>query len=652
MANPKSSAVSKKIVAQAQGANTVPTIDSPPKPATIHTLPDVAGDDQSNVVSVAQQLNGLGLTIPIWQNAAEFPGEFDSLRVAIDSNEAFFQEVEGPITGDVDIIVKSGRLRSHGPKIITYSVTLSGLPNGEFSLPQSIFVDAIDPNGNNRPGAPNLPADLPAEGVTPAYLAMHGGVTLTLARPVDSRPGDTGTVFFGDNDDTGTTFTVPPTGPITVTFTAAQITLAGQGDFLIYIQFTDRAGNATQVSIPRTLSVRLTDPPGLSAPTIPVAEPLVVKNEAREGVLVSVLPITNAQPNDWVHVFWNGIEFGSQRLGVTPVYPLEFHAQYDTIAAAGPLYTATVNYLLRRGTDDFPSPDATVNVDLVEPGTPIVGPGPVDTTLALPVVMGDSAVPNSLIATDLDGVIHARFTIYADRTTAPGTEFIDLWFGPAGGMLAGTYALTGAEADGFVVPMTIPRAVVENYGNGTWPCWYRVRNANNYKQSQMQDVTVNIFSLTGLADPQFTDLFTPPAPSTEPPFISCEQSPWINVPVRIFDPATLKDNDTVVIHAIRYAYTGPVQPADPVAGTEVNSTPIGIGPSERVNGFTYNFVLPYFDGDVTRRRGWLEISWSIVRSGPPPESGTSDPVVVKWDIRSSAATGTCAPITLRGGPLV
>ena len=650
MATPKRFAVSKNIVAQAQQPNTVPTIDSPPAPPDIHTLPDVDGDDQHNVVSAEQQLNGLPVTIPLWPNAAGFAGEFDALRVAIDGSEVFLEEVQGPITADVDIIVKSGRLRVHGPKEFTYSVTLSGLPNGEFSLPVDIFVDAIDAHGNNRPGAPQLPADLPAEGVTPAYLALHGGVTLTLTRPVDSRPGDTCTVFFGEDDDSGTTFTVPLTGPITVTFTTAQITLKGQGDYLISVQFIDRAGNATQVSIPRTLSVRLTDPPVLVAPTIPFAAPLVDKEEAREGVLVRVLPITGFQPNDWVHVFWNGIEFGSQRLGVTPA--LEFAAEYDTIAAAGSLYTATVNYIVRRGTDEYPSPDATVNVNLIEPGAPIVGPGPVDTTLALPVVMGDSAVANSLIATDLDGVIHATFLIYAGRTTSPATEFIDLYFGPGGGMLAGTYALTGAEADTFVVPMTIPRAVVENYGNGKWPCWYRVRNATNYKQSQMQDVTVNIFSLTGLADPQFTDLFTPPAPSTEPPFISCEQSPWINVPVRIFDPTTLKDNDTVVIHAVRYAYTGPVQPTDPVAGSEVNSTPIGIGPSERINGFTYNFVLPYFDGDVTRRRGWLEVSWSIVRSGPPPESGTSDPVVVKWDIRSSASTGTCAPITLRGGPLV
>ncbi len=57
-------------------------------------------------------------------------------------------------------------------------------------------------------GALTLPVDLPSEGVTPAYLAEHGGVTLTFPRPVDSRPGDTLVVFFGETDDTGKTINV------------------------------------------------------------------------------------------------------------------------------------------------------------------------------------------------------------------------------------------------------------------------------------------------------------------------------------------------------------------------------------------------------------------------------------------------------------
>lgn len=637
---------------QSNKPNTWPTVLTPPAPADIKTLPDVAGDDQLNLVSAEQQRVGLPITIPLWPNAAEFPGEFDIIRFAIDGNDVYLDELEGPITADVDITLTSGRLKIHGPKDITYSVSLSGLPPGEFSLPQEVFVDTIDPNGNNRPGALLLPADLPAEGVTPAYLATHGGVTLTLPRPVDSRPGDTAVVFFGETDDTGRTITVPTTGPITVTYTTAEIQAFGEGDFLLTVQFIDRAGNDTQVSIPRTLSVKTSNPPQLQPPLLPHVGALIDKEDAREGVLVTVPTIVDFHPNDWLYMFVGGIEFGRQQLGVTPIFDLEFMVDYPTLRAGGTDYTAHFKYEIRRGlTGVFHSPETPIAVDFVEPGEPITGPGPEDTTLALPVVTGDSAVNNSLVAADLDGTIHATFPIYAARTTAPATEFIDLYYGVMDGQIADTYELTGTEPDGFMVPMTIERAVIEAYGNGKIPCWYRIRNATNYKQSRRQEVTVNVFSLDGLADPTFTNLFTPPPPSTEAPFISCEQAPWVIVPIRIFDPVNLQDNDSVVIHAVRYLYSGAAKPPTPVAGSEINSLPLGIGPSERLNGFTHNFVLPYFDGDVSRRRGWLEVTWSIIRSGPPPESGTSDPVAVKWDIRSSAATGTCAPITLRKGSL-
>lgn len=624
-------------------------VDDPALPPVIDTLPDVVGDDQENVVSAAQQLNGLPVTVRLWPNAAEFPGEFDRVEAYIDNSRVHSQEFEGPLTDDIDILINSPRLRSHGPKVFTYSVTLFGGPNGATSDPITVFVDAIDPNGNNRPGAILLPANLPSEGVTPAYLAANGGVTLTLSRPVDSRPGDTFIVFFGVNDLVGTTGVVPfpATDPITITYTTAQVMVFGPGDHLITFQFIDRAGNATQISTSRTLTVKLSDPPVMLAPQIPEAAPLVVKEEARGGVLVTVGPITNFQPNDHLHIFWNGIEFGDRRIGPLPIFDFEFMADYPTIAAGGTLYTATVNYEIRRGGDTYNSPDTTVNVDLVEPGTGIIGPGPVDTALVLPLVRGDSATDNSLVPSDLDGTIHATFTIYAGHAAA---EFIDLYYGTGEGDIADTYPVTGLEAPTFVVPMTIPRALVEKYGNGSIPCWYRVRNANNYKQSLPQAVRVEVFMLDGLAAPVFTNLFRGPFTAPPPfnaPYISCSQAPWLGVPIRIFDPATLKDGDVVTIHAVRYEYTGAVQPALPVAGSATDSPPIGIGPNERISGFTHNFILPYFDGDISRRRGWVEVTWSISRTLPVPEKGTSDPVVHVWDVRSSAAGGTCSPGPIR-----
>ncbi|MFO2463982.1 hypothetical protein OOJ96_09155 [Pseudomonas sp. 15FMM2] len=610
--------------------------DPPALPPIIHTLPDVEDDDQEKVVSVAQQLNGLPVTIQLWPNAAEFAGEFDLIKCYIDNHLVSSEEFEGPIIADVDMEVKSARLRSHGPKNFTYNVKLNDSANNATSLPISIFVDTIDPNSNLQPGALVLPANLPVEGVTPTYLEANGGVTVTLPRPSDSRPEDTYKVSYGS---TGTihTGTVPTTGLITATFTKLEIEAAGAGDFLLTYQFFDRAGNDTAVSTARTLTVIASDPPVLLAAEIPDAMPLVVKEEARNGVKVTVPTITGFLPNDFLLIYWNGIIFGEMRLGVTPIFPLEFTAHYSTIAKAGSLYTARIHYEIVRGNRPYSSPDTSVNVDLVEPGGPIIGPGPVDPNLVLPLVRGDSGVDNSLIASDLeDGKeVHATFTIYSGHKA---NEFIDLYYGKNDGQRVGTYPVEGTEPATFVVDITIPKKAIEDYGNGLdIPCWYVVRNANNYKQSRPQPVRVDIFSLEGLADPVFTNL--------NDGKIQCPQMPWLNVPIKIFDPDKLQDDDKVTISAVRYLYSGATQPATPVPGSEVSSPEIGIGPSERLNGFTHNFVLPYFDGDPTRRRGWLEITWSIERAGPPPEHGTSGSVVAQWDIRSSAGSGTCAPTT-------
>ena len=181
------------------------TVDSA-LPPSFDTLPDVEGDSQKNVVSVTQQQNGLLMTIPPWQNAAEFPGEIDTVDVSIDGFELEPVEFEGPIVGDVTINLISGRLRSHGPKQIVYTVILHGTSNSASSLPIEVFVDAIDPNNNNVPDKIISPVTV----ITPEYLDDNGGITFTLPRPADSRPGDTYVVNFGRSSEGVKTGIVPP----------------------------------------------------------------------------------------------------------------------------------------------------------------------------------------------------------------------------------------------------------------------------------------------------------------------------------------------------------------------------------------------------------------------------------------------------------
>ncbi len=608
----------------------------PARPPIIHTLADDPDDpEQNNLVSADQQINGLPVTIPIWLNASPFPTDFDEIEWYIDENRVGSVELPGPITGDQNIVVNSARLRTHGHKAFTYSIRLNGAPDVATSDPILVFVDTLDPNNESIPDALLLPAGLPPNGVTMDYLVANGGLTLTLPRPLDSRSGDTYRVFYGQGDSAGKTGSVPLTGDIEVTYSIAEVVGFGEDTFLLNYQFIDRARNDTALSIGRSLTVSLAAPPVLGAPQITGA-PLVDKEEAREGVLVEVPTITGHLPDDWLVISWEGRRIYFERLGVNPTVPVEIIVKYEDIALPGDSYNAAVSCWIERKSVPFPQVTTTVNVDLVEPGTPLPGPGPIDPRLFLPLIRGDSGVDNKLIKIDLAGDIDVTFLMFTDHAAG---DFIDLYYGRGLGDFADTYTVLATDTDTTVVSLKIDPALIEKHGNGDVPCWYRVRNAVNYKQSRAQAVEVDIFVLDNLADPIFTELFGGR--------IRCIHSPWLGVPIKVFDPTTLKDGDVVRLTALRYLYDGTGSPpATPVAGSQVISDPIDIGPDEVANGFTHNFMLPYFDS--TKTTGWVEVRWTLNRALPSPVNGTSDAVAVVWDIRSGSETGTCAPTVLRG----
>lgn len=604
-------------------------------PPVIHTLPDVDGDSQKSVVSLDQQQHGLPMEILLWENAAEFAGEFDTVIVTIDGFPLPEFKFEGPILENKTINLISGRLRTHGPKEIVYTIILHGSEDGASCLPVDVFVDAIDPNNNNVPSQISSPVTV----ITPGYLDDNNGITFTIPRPADSRPGDTYTVTFGRSPEGVKTGNVPlAPAPIEVRYSKVEVERIGKGDHALNYQVFDRAGNATQRPDPVPITVQLTPLPEQPRAPIIVGAPLIVKEEARAGVKVLIREITDANPTDRLTVYWSdggpGVPIGSRQIGPNPDWDLEFTAEYIVVASPGTLYTAAVYYTIEREGVSVPSFDATVDVDLVEPGTPNPDPGPVDGTLVKPVVQGVSPEPNVLIPEDRDSeTTTASFTIY--EAFAAG-DFIDLYYGKNGGDLVDTYPVTGDEDEDFIVAFTIPWLLIEKYGNGEIPCYYKIRNTNNYKHSPDQDVKVRIFLIEGLLPPTFSNLH----PDSNN--IQCSQLPWLGVPVRIFDPETLEIGDLVVVHAVRYLYEGSsTPPATPVEGSEVSTTPHEVTFNDKNSGFTLTLDLPYFS---LARRGFVGVNLSIERPGTG-DKGSSGDTIVFWDVRSANPSGTCAPTT-------
>ncbi|MGY2285675.1 hypothetical protein [Pseudomonas gingeri] len=612
--------------------------DDPPAapPIPTNTLPDVPGDDQTNVVPVSAQVNGLDFDIPLWLHAAEFVGEVDTVVAYLGNRPLGVFDFEGPITDDpVSITVKSALLQQHGDKEIRYTVTLDGGNLAE-SDPVTVFVDTIDPNLNNQPEAIVLPTDLPGNTITPEYLSSHGdGITLTLPRPRDSRPGDTWQIRWGASPTATLEGNVPVTGPINVLVSSAIITARGEGDKAITYEIADRAGNFTQTSFPTTVNVQLSNPPTGMLPPIVVGAPLIDKEEARNGVVVQVEAFNDYLQNDTVYCYWHGTEIGYQRLGLAPLFPLEFFAKYDVVAAPGNEYDADVTYLVRRGGDDFDAPPTSVEVNLTEPGVVNPEPGPEDPNLESPLVRGESQMDNVLIPSDRGTDAHATFTLYPGALAG---EVIELYYGTAPGELADSYTVQGDEDPDFQVVMDISPDIIEKFGNGQIPVYYKISNAVNYKHSPTQLVSVRIFLLEGLSDPIFEKTSANDA-------LLCAQEPWLGVPIRIFDDTSLQPGDIVVVHAVRYTFN----PVALVPGSEVDSSEYEVRLNDIQDGFTRVMELPYFAlYTATGGRGYVGITWSLYRPSNG-DRGTSDEVRARWDVRSGSVTGTCVPGATRGG---
>lgn len=618
-------------------------LEDPPAeaPTATNLLPDVPGDSQTNVVPRAVQIAGLEITLPRWFPLAD-PGETDTVFVSVGPSIVDVHLFPGgtPIPNPVPLTIKAGDyLQTHGSKTVTYRSVLANM-NEATSDPLTVFVDAIDPNLNNQPDAIRLPLDLPGGVVTPTYLDTHGGVTLTMSRPADSRPGDTYHVRWGLSDSLGLSGPIPVTGPIEVTFSRAHIIALGEGDKAITYEAIDRAGNATQTSFPRTATVTLTDPPVLSDPIIETdPAPLITKERARNRVKVIIENIDGYLPTDRVQTYWGTSLIGDVPIGSFPVFPLIFNADYPAVALPGNLYTVDVQYFVVSGNTRYPSTIANADVDLVEPGIGNPDPGPVDDNLELPVVTGSSGGENVLIPDDNGEPATVTFTIPEALVVG---DFIDVFYGTGMGQLAFTYDVNGTEAPDFVIEGQIAWSIIDSYGNGTIPCYYRIRNANNYKHSPAQDVTVDVFRLGGLADITYQKI------NTTNNTILCTHRPWDlttgGVPVRIFDPATLEEGDRVIVHVVRYDFA---DPTTPIPGSDINTTELELGFNEVRNGFTVNLDLPYFANfSGTGGRGFVGVSWSVHRPSTG-DRGTSNIVQARWDVRNGSIGGTCVPNSTR-----
>ncbi len=611
-------------------------------PVGENLLPDIPGDDQHDVLPREGQVNGLRLRIPEWPQQAGPGDDYNLLQLYLQGRQepiSSFQYGIGAVPNPLMVTVSSQYLRTHGAKEIYYNATFAPDLNPDYSRTLEIFVDALDPNLNDLPAAIELPPELQASKVlTPELLSSLGGkVTLTIPDPEDRRAGDTYAFYWGNGLSTPTVSgPAPDTGPIVFDVPGDVIAGLGQGFKVLRYTVTDRAGNRSQFSIPDTVEVLLSDPPqNLWQPDVPAAEQLpgdyIDREEARSGVLVEIPRYDNAQGGDKIILEWQGIHVvPDPQVGPLPIFPVECTVPYTLVAFPGTTapYRAEVKYWVERGGVLYPAPSKFVDVDLVVPGDPIVGPGPVDPNLTLPVVRGNSGQDNELTPADSGFPATMRFPLPGNLSM---DDEIEGFYGPGDGHSVGTYVVTGNEGPGFEVVFQIDwETVISVVGNGLIPCWYKVSNDRNFKVSQKQDVTVDVnnFDITELVEFLNKDIDVPGGPT-----IRCAHSPWLGIPIRILAPNSLAVRDEVelLVKGMNWDFSQDISgPAQVIPHTVVAN--------DISQGIRLTIDYAYF-AQVDNRFG-IEVLWTI-KKAVGGGGGTSP--VSRARVTLRMAGGTCAP---------
>lgn len=620
-----------------------------PAPVIDDLLPAIPGDNHRDVVPRAMQQAGLVLKIRPWERGLF--NLFEPLTVSVNGRPVFITSFETDVPLPDPVVVNLGvqsTLQENGLKDIGVHVRNASDNDINYNI-RRVYADARDPNGNRQP-APIEFEDYGTE-LTPADLAGKLGLEFTIPEPAERRGGDR----FSVHVDTSTAYiedNVPLTGPITGIIPSAMI-LARAGVIPVTYRLDDRSDNQTVLSDPAYVRVSLNNPP-VYGPISVLEAPLVNKEEARNGATVRLQSITGHLPTDFLRVMWGTVEIYNKAIGSTGG-PIDIPAVYADIAAGGSFYTADIQLFVDRiNSPTFPSPIVQVDVDLREPGdSQNPGPGPEDPTLPKPVLLGGGPLPRpDNRISDKDRGFDATATLALPAGLTVG-DFIDLIYGPNADV-ASTYTVTGAEPTGFQVPFTVTWTLIESLGNNpALPIYCKVRDAVNYKHTPTQNVVVEIFNLAGLADPIFNNA---QALSSHPHatwFINCTRSPWLNVPIKVLDPAILKVGDKVTVEAYRYAYVPAGTPigapiGDPVKTAEfdIDSTHVNLG---LIVPLDLNAWFKDYTG--TQGRGYVGVRWTLLRPSTG-DRGHSMEVRALWDLVASGNPPTCVPgATRRKGTL-
>lgn len=418
------------------------------------------------------------------------------------------------------------------------------LPGGLTNAPGRHLLSYTQRHGGNRPivreleinidtqapipnGMPIVPPEVQMNGITKAYLDIHGKVLVTIPDYGTKKRLDRIDLYWGTTLPTalhvGFVIRQDITTPITFDLTADKVGTE-EGEKALFYTMQDRKGNLSQTSPFNRLNVTLTDPPvGLLPPDIPQAADGIDREDAIRGVGVGIVDeYINYLPGDKLLVTWDG----QILLPAVTIPGFPFHHTVPFVVVHNGddgAKVVTVSYQIMRGTALYPPVPPSrsdVAVDLRKPGpdNPDIPPGTVNPALALVTVQGAVTTdPNKLTVDDIDEPATAAVRIYDNYKAGDVVQLY--WKGvpvpeatlPATG---GVYRVLGTEPADFMIPFTIPWAIIDAGGNGDkLPVHYDIAHNLNGNKDTSRPQEVNVLIRDGVVpmvefqhlDPDFTD---------------------------------------------------------------------------------------------------------------------------------------------------
>lgn len=455
--------------------------------------PQVVGRLEDGLVPLEFVLNSLIIRIPVWSSLEGgeivnvFLDDFYSEPVAtvvipdetgylifpyqINIPEIYFSHKRYLVL--YQIVTESGDKYHSEPTVIIID-RIPPVPSGPISLPaemnNTITNEVID----------EYPAGVPF--IIPKYLGMAAGDSVSVA--LLSANGGTYLVprHFISKEDVAN-------GIIVIKVNKSIIEKCEEGLVTTTYSLYDRAGNMSAQAPYFTVMLALQPEAILNEPPdIPLADPVITDDDAREPVIVRIPKYINMMQNDFITLYWGGQIVYPNAVVVMPLpdkhYFIEIAVPRATIWRAweNNKKHAQVHFSVKRGNVIKLSPAKTVAIDLDTPGPidPNKDTNQNESLLPMDVIGNRSGLTNRLRPEDVAQGAMAYVPAYLPRKAG---EVISIYWGIAVSEGIASYTVTEEDVSDqrktrFRIP--IPSKVVDATPDSqAWPVRYELSNATN-----------------------------------------------------------------------------------------------------------------------------------------------------------------------------